>query len=204
MTEFNAGDVVRYLGNGVVGEFTTNKLYVVKDYDRFGYVIVEKDDKGSTSNCLTPNHLELVRRKGEFKVGDIVSWGDIDYWQNATVRGVTEHGIYADSNNRNTETGDGLFPKDDKNFELTLITPVEDCKTFMTLNSEGKVLLNTTTFNFFADGGYTGVYTKPEVKNHELTVNEARAIADEIDDSIVNVIAVYDELIKQGFKITKD
>lgn len=190
MTEFNVGDVVRCKSD-VEGEFTKGNLYQVssvskrKGSDRLHF---DKDDSGN-KNGWDAQFFELVRRKGEFKVGDIVNWKDDPYWQNATVRKVEGTKVYADSKGKNTVSGEGLFYQNEEYFELTLVKPVtQSCLTF---KANGQVVFEIGDF-----------YVNS--KNHELTVNEARSIADELDDSIVNVIAVYDELIKRGFKITKD
>ena len=110
MTEFNVGDVVRCTVDTFMDAFSSGKLYVVKECpDDYGYLIVEEDDKGSKNNGLPPSFFELVRSKGEFKVGDIVSWRDIFLWQNATVRKVEGSKVYADPEGKNTVSGEGLF-----------------------------------------------------------------------------------------------
>lgn len=204
MVEFKEGDVVR-CKRDVEGEFTKEKLYKVSevvekdDYPPKTRLRFEKDDSDNKNGWFS-EYFELVRRKGEFKVGDIVSWRDIPYWQNATVRKVEGTKVYADSEGKNTASGEGLFPQNEEFYELILVKPVDDYKTAFKIDSYGRLVFEACYFAVFPDEQAF----EEEQNNHELTVNEARAIAEEVEIGYFMVIDVYDELIKRGFKITKD
>lgn len=75
MTKFNTGDYVRCNTNGIVGNFTKDKVYKVKEpKGRYNCVIVEHDDKWSSNNGLNEEFFDLVRKHDEpFKVGDVVT-----------------------------------------------------------------------------------------------------------------------------------
>lgn len=199
MAEIKVGDWVRLKPNQSRFEIEYDKIYKVnrivnRPNGDLLYVHPTNPDYG-----LFANRFELVRSAEEgFKVGDVISWNHSfgsGNWHNVTINNVKSPD-YATGYGEDGMLG-GFYFKD-----IVLISVAEEKKI---VSSDGNLGIITDEHGNFAKIVMKGDKFVVDDRNesHELTVNEAREIADAIIVSLTDVIDVYEALIKNGFVIKK-
>lgn len=203
MAEIKVGDWVRFKNS--------EKIYAIDfeiEYDKLYKVnrIVNRPSGDllyvhpTNPNCgIYASRFDLIRSAEEgFKVGDVVSWNcsfDSGNWHNVTINNVKSPD-YATGYGKDGTLGAFVFE------QIVLVSVAE----------EKKIVPSNESVEIITDelGNFTKMVMNCDKfvvddrnESHELTVNEAREIADVTIVSLTDVVYVYEALIRNGFVIKK-
>lgn len=197
--EIKVGDWVRLKPSQNELELEKGKLYKVNRIDNSIHGLLLYVHPNDCYYGLYAERFELVRSAEEgFKVGDVIDYGqgfEDSNWKNVTITDV-KRPDYAEGHGKDGMLG-GFYFK-----EIILVSVAEE-KTIGSSDGNFEIIMGESgNFAKFIMKGDKFVvdYSK---ESHELTVNEAREIADAVIVSLTDVIDVYEALIKNGFVIKK-